>query len=51
MREAIRQVRRFEREVELFGTNKHTSPGIMILTNMLDQLLDETEVVSGAKSP
>ena len=47
MRDAIRRVRRYERELELFGTNKNSSPGPILIADMLEQLLDETEAVSG----
>ena len=50
IRDAIRQVRRYERELELFGTNKSSSPTADVIADMLEQLLDETEVVSGDKS-
>ena len=44
-------VRRYERELELFGTNKSSSPTANVVADMLEQLLDETEVVSGSTSP
>ena len=50
MRDAIHQVRRFERGFELFGTNKSSSPTANVIADMLGQLLDETEAVSGSRS-
>jgi hypothetical protein len=50
MRDAIRQVRRALRELELFGHTKSSSPSEVLIADMLEQLLDETEAVSGSRS-
>jgi hypothetical protein len=47
MRDAIRQVRRAQHELELFGETRSSSPTEVLVGEMLEQLLDETEVVSG----
>lgn len=43
MRDAIRQVRRAERELELVGETTSGSPTEVLIAEMLEHLLDETE--------
>ena len=50
LRDAIREVRRYEREIELWGHSKSSSPTALLMADMLEQLLDETEPEADDKS-
>ena len=46
LRDAIREVR----EIELWGHSKSSSPTALLMADMLEQLLDETEPEADDKS-